>query len=249
MMPATLSIITNAFPAHERGKAIGTWAGVSAIALAIGPLVGGWLVEHLSWQAIFYINVPVAIARRRHHAVGRARVARRVRRALLDFPGVISSASAWARSCSRSSRATRGAGPRLGVLGLLAARSAPRLVRAHRAPGQEPMLDFSYFRSRTFLGANLVAFLVTFAMFGMFLFIALYMQNVLGYSPLEAGVRFLPTTLVVMFLGPSPGRLSDRIGPRPLMVGGLATVAVALFWQSLHPGRHLATCSCSRPSS
>jgi EmrB/QacA subfamily drug resistance transporter len=233
MMPATLSIISNAFPPHERGKAIGTWAGVSAIALAIGPLVGGWMVEHLSWQAIFFINVPVAAVAvvitlwAAHES--RDDTAERT----VDIPGVLTiGAGVGALVLALVEGNTWGWGS-FGVLGLLAV-SAISLVAfaVTERRVKNPMLDFSYFRSRTFFGANLVAFLVTFAMFGMFLFLALYMQNVLGYSPLEAGVRFLPITLVVMALGPVAGRLSDRIGPRPLLVGGLTSVAIALFWQS-----------------
>jgi MFS family permease len=94
-----------------------------------------------------------------------------------------------------------------------------------------PMVDFSFFRSRSFLGANVVAFIVSFAMLAMFFFIALYMQNIRGYSPLQAGVRFLPSTAVIIVIGPIAGRLSDRIGPRPLMTGGLLAVAASLFWQ------------------
>jgi len=98
--------------------------------------------------------------------------------------------------------------------------------------GKAPMVQFEFFRSRSFLGANTVAFIVSFAMLAMFFFIALYMQNVLGFSPLEAGVRFLPSTLVVMVTGPIAGRLADRVGARPLMVGGLLITSVALFLQS-----------------
>ena len=82
---------------------------------------------------------------------------------------------------------------------------------------REPMVDFTFFRSRSFLGANLVAFIVSFAMLAMFFFLALYLQNVKGYSPLEAGVRFLPSTVVIIVVGPIAGRLADRVGPRPLM--------------------------------
>ena len=91
-----------------------------------------------------------------------------------------------------------------------------------------PMVDFSFFRSRSFLGANLVAFIVSFAMLAQFFFIALYMQNILHYSPLQAGVRFLPATLVIIVMGPLAGRLTDRVGPRPLMTLGLLIVAGAL---------------------
>ena len=95
-----------------------------------------------------------------------------------------------------------------------------------------PVVDFAFFRSRQFFGANAVAFMVTFAMFAMFFFLALYMQNILGYSPLQTGVRFLPSTLLVMIAGPISGRLSDRIGPRWLMTGGLLLIAIAMAWQS-----------------
>src|SRR5436309_2120288 len=91
-----------------------------------------------------------------------------------------------------------------------------------------PMVDFSFFRSRGFLGANLVAFIVSFSMLAMFFFLALYMQNVLGYTPLQAGLRFLPSTVVIIFAGPIAGRLTDRIGSRPLMTGGLVHVSAAL---------------------
>jgi MFS family permease len=94
------------------------------------------------------------------------------------------------------------------------------------------MVDFSFFRSRTFLGANIVAFIVSFAMLAMFFFLALYMQNIRGYSPLEAGVRFLPSTVMIIIIAPLAGRLADRVGSRPLITFGLLCVSGALFWQS-----------------
>jgi MFS family permease len=103
------------------------------------------------------------------------------------------------------------------------------LVEMH---GKAPMVQFQFFRSRSFLGANIVAFIVSFAMLAMFFFIALYMQNILHYSALEAGIRFLPSTVVIIFAAPIAGRLADRIGPRIPMTVGLALAAVALFLQS-----------------
>ena len=198
MMPATLSIITNAFPPHERGKAIGTWAGVSALALAIGPVVGGFLVEHVSWQSIFFLNLPVAAG-----AVAITLFATQESRdetvvPKVDFAGIATlTVGLGALVLALVEAGTLGlglAGERRPVRRSPSSGS-PR-SRVDRAPRPRADGRLRVLPLATFLGANLVAFIVSFAMLAMFFFIALYMQNILGYSPLEAGVRFLPTTLV-----------------------------------------------------
>jgi MFS family permease len=95
-----------------------------------------------------------------------------------------------------------------------------------------PIVDFSFFRSRTYFGANVVAFIVSFTMFATFFALALYMRDILHFTPLQTGLRFLPTTLCVMFAGPVSGRLADRIGPRPLMTAGLLAVSASMFWMT-----------------
>ena len=232
MMPATLSIISNAFPPHERGKAIGTWAGVSAMALAIGPVVGGFLVENVSWQSIFFLNLPVAAL-----AVVVTLFAAHESRdesapPKIDGPGVATITIGLAALVLALVQSNSWHWGSTRILTLLAI-SAVSLVAfvAIETRSAMPMVDFRFFRSRSFLGANVVAFVVSFAMLAMFFFIALYMQNIRGYSPLQAGVRFLPSTAVIIVIGPIAGRLSDRIGPRPLMTGGLLAVAASLFWQ------------------
>jgi EmrB/QacA subfamily drug resistance transporter len=233
MMPATLSIITNAFPAHERGKAIGTWAGVSALALALGPVVGGILTEQVSWRAIFFLNLPVAAL-----AVIVTLAAARESRdpdvpRTVDFAGV---ATLTVGIGSLVLALVEGndwgwGSPRviglfgIAVLGLAAFNFAQQRVRF-------PMVEYSFFRSRQFLGANGIAFVVSFAMLAMFFFMALYMQNILGYSPLEAGVRFLPSTVVIIVAAPIAGRLTDRIGARLPIAIGLSLAAIALYFQS-----------------
>jgi EmrB/QacA subfamily drug resistance transporter len=233
MMPATLSIITNAFPPQERGKAIGTWAGVSAMALAIGPVVGGFLVQSVSWQSIFFLNLPVAVGaivitlfavrESRDETVERT----------VDVPGVLTlttGLTALVLALVEGNEWHWGSTRELAMFAIaavgLASFAAVELRR------RVPMVDFGFFRSRTFLGANIVAFIVSFAMLAMFFFLALYMQNIRDYSPLQAGVRFLPATMMIIIVAPLAGRLADRLGPRPLMTFGLLAVSGALFSQS-----------------
>jgi EmrB/QacA subfamily drug resistance transporter len=233
MMPATLSIITNAFPPEERGKAIGTWAGVSALALAVGPVVGGALTEYVSWRAIFFLNLPVAAAavvvtlfaahESRDQSVDRT----------VDYAGIgllTAGLTALVLALVEGNSWGWGSPEILALFGLSAVSliAFPILERAVRAP----MIDFQFFRSRTFVATNAVAFIVTFAMLGTFFFTALYMQNFLGYGALEAGIRFLPATLVIMVTAPIAGRLSDKVGPRRLITFGLLVVAASLYIQT-----------------
>ncbi len=230
MMPATLSIVTDAFPAHERGKAMGTWAGVSALALAVGPVLGGFLTEHVTWRAIFYLNIPVAVA-----AVAAALFAVRESRDTsvgreVDYAGVavltgaltalvlaLVEGNAWGWGSPEIVALLAGS-----VIGLLAFVAIELRVDV-------PMVEFRFFTDRNFLGAVVVALIVSFAMLGVFFFLALYMQNILGYTPLEAGVRFLPSTLMIVGVAPVAGRLSDRFGARWLIAVGLTIVAASLY--------------------
>jgi EmrB/QacA subfamily drug resistance transporter len=207
------------------------------MALAIGPVVGGFLVENVSWQSIFFLNVPVAIV-----AVFVTVAATRESRDEsstheVDMPGVLTISVGLGTLVLALVEGNSWGWGSPAIIGLFAV-SAVSLVAFAVAEVRslEPMVDFRFFRSKSFLGANLVAFIVSFAMLAMFFFIALYMQNVKGYSPLQAGVRFLPSTAVIILAGPIAGRLTDRIGPKPLMTAGLLMVSASLFWQG-----HLAT--------
>jgi EmrB/QacA subfamily drug resistance transporter len=240
MMPATLSIITQAFPPEQRGMAIGTWAGVSALALAIGPVVGGLLTEQVSWRAIFFINPPIAVVatavtlfaahESRDETVGKS----------VDVAGIAAltvGLTALVLALVEGNAWRWGSGRILALFGIALVALIAFVLIERRVPA--PMIDFAFFRSRTSVGANMVGFLITFAMFAQFFFVTLYMQNVLHYSPLETGLRFLPSTLVIIVMGPLAGRLTDRVGARPLMTLGLVIVAAAIFIQSnitIHSG-------------
>jgi EmrB/QacA subfamily drug resistance transporter len=233
MMPATLSIITNAFPAHERGKAIGTWAGVSALALALGPVVGGFLTEEVSWRAIFFLNLPVAAAAVfvtlfATHESRDPNVPRTV-----DYAGV-ATLTVGIGALVLALVEGNGWGWGSPAIVALVAASATGLAAflAVERRTRYPMVEFAFLRSRQFVGTNGIAFVVSFSMLAMFFFMALYMQNILGYSPLEAGIRFLPSTVVIIVAAPIAGRLTDRIGARLPIAVGLTLVAIALFLQS-----------------
>jgi len=233
MMPATLSIISASFPVQERGLAIGIWAGVSAMALAIGPLVGGLLTEHIAWGWIFFINVPIGIL-----AIAAALLLIRESRDTsadqrLDIPGLVTSAVALFALTFALIEANEYGWTSPAILSLFAVAGiglvAFVLLELHQ---RVPMLDLSLFRSGTFAGANIVVLLVFLAMFGVFFFVSLYVQGILGYSAVQAGAMFLPMTVLIMLVAPVAGKLSDRVGSRWLVSVGMLLLATHLLWLS-----------------
>jgi EmrB/QacA subfamily drug resistance transporter len=230
MNPSTLSIITVTFPPRQRGTAIGIWAGVSALALAIGPLVGGLITEHINWNWIFYINVPVGVIGilAAFAFIDESRDTSHEQRP--DVPGLFTSALAlFALSYALIEANNYGwtSGRILAAFAVAAVAFVAFILLELRQ--RLPMLDLSLFRNRGFAGANGVMLLVGLAMFGVFFYVSLYVQQVLGYSPVQAGAAFLPWTLLIILLAPQAGRLSDRIGPRPLVGTGMIVLSGSLF--------------------
>jgi len=232
MNPATLSIIAATFPPRQRGMAIGIWAGVSALALAIGPLVGGLLTEHLSWHWIFFVNVPVGVI-----AIAASYLliteSKDDTHESLDLPGLATSALGLFALTYGLIEANEHGWTSALILGsfavaVLALTSFVVIERRRRSP----MLDLSLFRSGTYTGANVAMLLVALAMFGVFFFVSLYMQNVLGYSAVEAGAAFLPMTILIILVAPIAGKTSDKYGSRWLMSGGMVLLGIQLLYLS-----------------
>ncbi|HUY70613.1 MAG TPA: MFS transporter [Gaiellaceae bacterium] len=230
MNPATLSIITVTFPPKQRGTAIGIWAGISALALAIGPLVGGIITERVNWNWIFFINVPVGVIgiAAAFAFISESRDTSREQRP--DIPGLVTSALglfALSYALIEANTYGWGSGRILGAFavalvalgGFVALESRQRL----------PMLDLSLFRNPVFSGANAVMLLVGLAMFGVFFYVSLFLQQILDYSPIQAGASFLPWTVLIILLAPQAGRLSDRLGSRGLVGFGMTVLAGSLF--------------------
>jgi EmrB/QacA subfamily drug resistance transporter len=230
MNPATLSIITATFPPRQRGTAIGIWAGVSALALAIGPIVGGLLTEKATWSWIFFINVPIGVL-----GVIAARVfidetKDTSREQSLDVPGLVTSGAGLFALTYGLIETNDHAWTSTRVLTLFAiavvALTAFVLLELRQ---RLPMLDLSLFRDPTFAGANAAMLLVGLAMFGIFFYNSLLLQGVLGYTAIETGATFLPMTVLIILVAPAAGRFSDRIGARWLMGAGMTLLAVALL--------------------
>ena len=232
MNPATLSIIAATFPPKQRGTAIGIWAGVSALALAIGPLVGGLLTEHLSWHWIFFVNVPVGVI-----AIAASFLliteTKDETHESLDLPGLATSAlGLFALTYGLIEANTYGwTSARIVGSFAVAAISLVSFLQIERRR-RAPMLDLTLFRSGTYAGANIAMLLIALAMFGVFFFVSLYMQNVLGYSAVQAGAAFLPMTLVIILIAPIAGKASDKFGSRWLMTIGMVLLSVQLLYLS-----------------
>ncbi len=227
--PLTLTLLSAAVPAEKRGLALGAWGGIGGLAVALGPLVGGAVVEGISWQWIFWLNVPIGLLVM-PLALRRLKESRGPYSAL-DLPGLaLVSAGLFGIVWG----VVRGNGlgwtsPEiLTALGLGVVLVAAFVVWERRAPN--PMLPIRFFENRTFAASNAASLFMFFGMFGSIFLLSQFLQTVQGYSPLEAGLRTLPWTAMPMFIAPIAGSLSDRIGGRPLMALGLGMQAVALGW-------------------
>ena len=230
--PLSLTILSAAVPKERRAVALGAWGGIAGLAIAIGPLVGGAIAEGLAWQAIFWINVPIGLV-----AIPLA-IARltetRGPSSRLDLPGLgIISAGLFAIvwGLVRGNELGWGSTEIVASLGIGAVLLA--LFVAWEARAAEPMLPLYLFRSRSFSAANIVSLLMTFGMFGSIFLLAQFFQVVQGYSPLQAGLRTLPWTIMPVFVAPLAGLVSSRTGTRPLLVVGMALQAASLAWLSI----------------
>jgi EmrB/QacA subfamily drug resistance transporter len=230
MVPSTLSIVTAAFPPRQRGTAIGIWAGTAGMAIAIGPLLGGLLTQQLSWHWIFYVNIPVGVLAMIAARIVIAESRDTSHEQSLDLAGLVTSGlSLFALTYALIEGNSRGWSSPL-IISLFTVSGvlmfAFIVLELHQ---RLPMLDLSLFRIGNFVGSTLVALLVSFSMYGVFFFMSLYVQNILGYSPIRTGVTFLPMTVLIILVAPAAGHLSDYIGSRWIMAGGMALVAVALY--------------------
>src|SRR6266550_2477115 len=231
LVPGSLAIISNSFSEQERGRAIGVWSGFSAMTTAIGPVLGGWLIEHVSWRAVFFINLPLALVviliSNRHIAETRDRESTRV-----DWFGAILTAlglGALVYVLIESSQL--GFNDRSVTTALAAGVVALILFLFVESRLSQPMLPLTLFRSRTFAGTNLLTFLLYAALGGTLFFLPLNLIQVQHYSPTAAGAALLPFILIMFLLSRWSGGLVAHYGPRfPLIVGPtIAVFGYALF--------------------
>ncbi|MEN3312920.1 MAG: hypothetical protein V7645_2249, partial [Actinomycetota bacterium] len=228
--PATLGIITATFPPRQRGTAIGIWAGTSATGLAIGPLVGGLLTEKVNWSWIFYINVPVGVVgiATAFWAIDESRDTSREQR--LDLLGLLSSGAGLFALTYGLIEANNYGWTSTRILALFgAAVVLLTIFVAVESRQRLPMLELALFRNPTFSGANVATLMVAFALFGIFFYNSLFIQNVLGYSAIQTGAVFLPMTVLIVLIAPRAGQLTDSMGARWLIGSGLGLFAVSML--------------------
>jgi EmrB/QacA subfamily drug resistance transporter len=226
--PLTLTILSGAFPAERRGVALGAWSGIAGLAVAAGPLVGGAVVDGIAWQWIFWLNVPIGIAvlpltrlLTESHGPDKA----------LDLPGLgLVSTGLFGIVWGLVHGNGDGWGSPQIVASLVIGAALLAAFVAWEARAPEPMLPLRFFKDRAFSAANGASLAMYFGMFGSIFLLSQFFQTAQGYSPLEAGLRVLPWTAMPMIVAPIAGALSDRIGGRPFLAGGLALQAIGLGW-------------------
>ncbi len=250
MFAVSLALLANAFQGRERGTAFGIWGATTGAAVAIGPLVGGILTEWVGWRWIFFINIPIGIAAialttlrvDESKSPGSARVDWLGTAALTGSLFLLVYGLLQGNEKGWSSALILGC--LIGAVVLLLAFAAIELSR------RDPMLDLALFRNAPFVGAQIAAFAISSSIFAAFLYLTLYLQNVLGYSPLAAGLRFLPLSLAAFVVAAISGNLTSRVSARWLMGSGLAIIGISLLlmsrvevdsgWTLLLPGFVLA---------
>ena len=246
MFATSLALLASAFTGRERGTALGIWGATTGASVAVGPLVGGVLTEHVSWQSIFYVNLPVGIA-----AI--AITIKMVRESQAPDPdpidwaglttfstGLFALVFALVRGNAKGWGSTQIVALLVGAVVLLIA------FVAIEAKTKRPMLNLRLFRVPAFVGASVAAFALSASMFAMFLYLTLFMQNILTFSPLEAGLRFLPITVLSFFFAALSGNLTSRVPVRLLLGVGLGLTGLGLLlmtgldadskWTALLPG-------------
>jgi EmrB/QacA subfamily drug resistance transporter len=246
MFSTSLALLAQDFHGRERGTAFGLWGATVGAAVAIGPLVGGVLTDSFGWASIFYINVPIGIAA---IALTLSKVgeSRNPEGSRIDWIGTVTFTAALFLLVFAIIRGNSvGWGSTQIVLLFLGAGALLIVFLVSQFVQQEPMLDVTLFRKPTFGGAALVAFALSASMFAMFLFITLYLQTILGLSPLQTGLRFLPLSVLSFFTAALSGNLSTKVPVRFLLSGGLLLVGAGLLlmrgltvsshWTALLPG-------------
>ncbi|HEY1737860.1 MAG TPA: DHA2 family efflux MFS transporter permease subunit [Acidimicrobiia bacterium] len=229
IMPATLSILTNVFPDDERGRAIGIWAGVSGVGVAVGPITGGYLLEHFYWGSIFLVNMPViAVAL----VAGWLLVpnSRDPHAPKLDLVGtVLSVTMLFTLLYGIIEGPTRGWSDSLIVAAFVVGTVLLIAFALWELHSDHPMLDVTFFKNPRFSAASIAVTLVFFAMFGSLFFLSQYLQFVLGYDPLQSGVRLLPIAAALVVAAPLSPLLVARVGTKIVVTAGLVIVAIGMW--------------------
>jgi EmrB/QacA subfamily drug resistance transporter len=244
--PLTLTLLADAFPPAQRGVAIGVWSGISGVAVALGPLVGGAVIQAASWHWIFWINVPIGIALIPLAAtrLSESRGASRrldLRGLALVSGGLFGIVYGLVRSQSQGWTS-----PEI-LISLIAGVALITAFVVYELRTAEPMLPMSFFAKRSFAVTNAVSLAMYFGMFGSIFFLSQYLQNVLHNSPFHAGLKLLVWTGAAMVVSPLAGFFSERYGSRLFMVAGLSLQATALGWLALLASTHQAYSSMIAP--
>jgi EmrB/QacA subfamily drug resistance transporter len=246
MFATSLALIAQEFAPQERGTAFGLWGATTGFAVAVGPVIGGLITEHLGWEWIFFVNVPVGVAAIVATLL-RVPEGERDTSAQIDWGGLVTFSGALLCLVLALIRGNAEGWGSAVIVTLLVA-SAALLVAfvAIELRGRQPMLDLHLFRIPAFTGAQITAFCLHASMFAMFLYLVIYIQSILGYSPLEAGLRFLPISVLSFLVAPVAGKLAERLPVRAFLGAGLVLVGLGLLlmsgidadddWTTLLPG-------------